>query len=442
MTLVSKILKVISLIFIVIITSCSLDEKSGLWTKRQKVVQEQMKLIKLTVSDDILDKEFNSKLQIKFKKKGKTGENWLSSDKNLSNLVGHMNFNGEVNKSSKFKFKKVIKRKLLEPDLIITNNFVVFYNNNGSILKFDKGSKLQWKTKVYNKKERNGVLNVSLALSNKVIYVADNLGRFYSLDINTGKIIWKKFNESTFNSQLKIIDNKMLVIDSNNTLWCFSTKDGSSLWSVKTQGTLIKSLKKLSMVIYKDSVIFSNSIGDLSRVDLENGELIWQSPTQNNLLTNETDFLKSSDLVLYKNTIYISNNNNEFYSIDADSGIINWIQNVNSYLRPIIIEDLIFTISKKGYLIVINSNKGEIIRSTYLLSGFKKKLKRKISFEGFIIASNNIYTTTNNGRLFVYKILDGKLKQIYKIGKFRLSEPFINNDNLYIIKSNSIVVLN
>mgnify|MGYP000324260248 CR=1 FL=1 len=154
-------------------------------------------------------------------------------------------------------------------------------------------------------------------------------------------------------------------------------------------------------------------------------------------------------------------NNNNFYSLDANSGIINWMQNVNSALRPIIIDDLIFTISNKGYFVVIDSKRGDIIRITDLSISFKKKkrgiiktvfLGRQTSnkkgrkevdaIQGFVIASNKLYVTTISGKLMVYSIFDGQLDQIYKVSKSKLSEPFISNSNLYIFRNNAVVVLN
>ena len=186
-------------------------------------------------------------------------------------------------------------------------------------------------------------------------------------------------------------------------------------------------------------------MGDVFKIDLETGSLIWQIPTQNTLVRNEIDFLKISDLVLYKNSIFLSNNNNNFYSLDANSGIINWIQNVNSALRPIVIDDLLFTISNKGYLVVIDAKRGDIIRITDLsiISKKKKKGKKEVdAIQGFVIASNKLYVTTISGKLMVYSIFDGQLDQIYKVSKSKLSEPFISNSNLYIFRNNAVVVLN
>ncbi len=455
----SKILRLVLLLLL--FNNCSFDNKSGLWTSYEEIKPEEIKLIKLTKDKNTIKEEFNPNLQITLKEKTLSNQNWLFSDINLSNLIPHMSFNGKVKKFSKFKFKKITRRNIQEPDLIISNDFTIFYDNNGSIFKFNKNSKLQWKTKIYDKKERNKIFNISLAVSNKILFMADNLGKYYAVNIDTGKIIWEKQINTTFNSQLKIIDNKILLIDTNNSLWCFSVKDGSKLWNFKTQTVLIKTFKKLSLIIHKDSLIFVNSIGDVFKIDLETGSLIWQISTQNTLVRNEIDFLKISDLVLYKNSIFLSNNNNNFYSLDANSGIINWMQNVNSALRPIIIDDLIFTISNKGYLVVIDAKRGNIIRITDLSISFKEKkrgiiktvfLGRQTSnkkgrkevdaIQGFVIASNKLYVTTISGKLMVYSIFDGQLDQIYKVSKFKLSEPFINNSNLYIFRNNAVVVLN
>ena len=42
--------------------------------------------------------------------------------------------------------------------------------------------------------------------------------------------------------------------------------------------------------------------------------------------------------------------------------LLNWINEINSNLTPIIIGNLIFTVSNEGYLYVIEKNKGNIIR--------------------------------------------------------------------------------
>ena len=103
----------------------------------------------------------------------------------------------------------------------------------------------------------------------------------------------------------------------------------------------------------------------------------WQTPTQNILIYNETNFLKTSELVHSNNELFLSNNKNEFYSIDFKTGVINWKQKINSSIRPIVIDNLLLTINDDGYLIAIDTSSGNIIRATYLLDKFNKKKKKK-----------------------------------------------------------------
>ena len=81
------------------------------------------------------------------------------------------------------------------------------------------------------------------------------------------------------------------------------------------------------------------------------------------LLSIENAFsLIISDLVLKNDDLIFSNNKNEFYSIDIKNGSINWVTNIDSILTPIIMGNLIFTISEDGFFYVIEKNNGNILK--------------------------------------------------------------------------------
>ena len=252
-------------------------------------------------------------------------------------------------------------------------------------------------------------------------------------------MLWKRSNSSPFNSQIKIYKDKLYVVDFENILHCYSIKNGKKIWSFKSENVLIKSQKKLSIVISDDVVYFNNSVGDINALNTNNGKLIWQLPTQNNQILEDSFLLKSSDLVIEKNSIIFSNNKNEFYSINKKNGLLNWKQKINSSLRPIIIDELIFTVSLEGFLIVINGITGDIIRATDLFNLFKEKKRLNINPIGFTVGTKNIYLTTSNGKLLVVNIKTGKTNKMIKIDGDQISKPTIINKNLYIIRNNSII---
>ena len=309
-------------------------------------------------------------------------------------------------------------------------------------MQFNDKSKLIWKKNYYSKSEKKLNPILQFENNNDILIVTDNIAKYYALNLNTGDLLWSKGNLAPFNSQIKIYEDKFFVIDFANTLRCFSIKNGKELWSIKTDNSLIRSQKKLSMVIVDDSLYFNNSIGDISAVNINQGELLWQLPTQSSLIYESAFSLETSDIITDGKTLFFSNNKNQFLSIDLESGGFNWENKVNSNLRPSLVGNYLLTVSLEGYLVVIDKNNGNIIRVTDVFKNFKKKKRDKIKPVGFIVGVKNIYLTTDNGRLLVVDIKTGKTISILKIDNDKISRPFVLDKNLFVIKNNAIIKRN
>ena len=254
--------------------------------------------------------------------------------------------------------------------------------------------------------------------------------------------MWSKKNAAPFNSQIKIYKDKFFVVDFENILRSFSIESGKEIWNVKTEKSLVRSQKKLSIIIQNGKIFFNNSLGYISSVNVKTGELIWQIPTQSSIIHDESFFLKTSDLIADEEALYFSNNKNQFFSIDMQTGSINWEQKINSSLRPTLIDNYLFTVSSKGYLIVIERNTGNIVRINDIFKFIKKSKRTKINPTGFIIGTNNIYLTTSHGRIVKIDTASGKIISAMKVSNNKISRPAILNQDLFIIADNSIIKLN
>ena len=430
----------IILILLIFVSNCSLDTKSGIWTKKQKIItEEKEKNIKnLFKKDGVLEKELNPSLKIELE--GRLTKDSFTDNQNNNN--GRLDYDGNLKSISKFKFSKIKNFNLLEPEILAINNNLIFHDNTGTLIKFDTASKIIWKKNYYSKIEKKSKPILFFNNNDSILIVADNLSKYYAVSIKNGNLLWSKNNAAPFNSQIKLYKDKFFVIDFDNILRCFSIKNGKELWKIKTANTFIKSEKKLSITIANNIVYFNNSIGDISAADIESGSLLWQTPTQNKSIYQDSFFLKVSNLITDGKSIVFSNNKNEFYSLDSETGLINWKQSVNSNLTSSLINELIFSISNEGYLIIIDNKTGNIIRITDLFDSFKSKKRSKIKPVGFFVGKSNIYLTTDNGKLLVVDIKTGKTISILKIDNEKISRPFVLNKNLYIIKENSIIKLN
>ena len=432
--------KIISfIIFFIIITSCSFNQNSKFWSASQNIPEEKDSNFKeIFVTEESLEKELNSNLKIKLNNK-------VNNDlavRNYFNNDGRLDYDGELKKSSRYKFSKIKNFYQYEPTVSFNKKNLIFFDDKGSIIQFNEKSKLLWKKNYYSKSEKKLKPIMQFANNGKFLVVADNIAKYYMLDLDSGNLIWTKKNLAPFNSQIKIYDDKFFIIDYSNTLRCFSLKDGKEMWNIKTENSLIRSQKKLSMVIVNGFIYFNNSIGDISAVDINKGELLWQLPTQSSLIYESAFSLETSDIITDSKSLFFSNNKNQLFSIDLGSGSFNWKNKVNSNLRPTLVGNYLFTVSIEGYLVVTEKISGNIIRVTDVFKKFKAKKRAKIKPTGFVMGLNNIYLSTNNGRILVIDVLTGKTKSTLKIDNEKISRPIILDKNLFVVKDKAIIKLN
>ena len=426
-------------IFFIFISNCSLDQKSGIWSENKKKEEENNLVVKeLFKEEKGFKEELNSNVRIKLESK-LLNSNFI---KNLDNNDSRLNYNGKLEKILSYKFSKIDNFNRYEPELVFDEKKLIFFDNKGSILKFDKNSKVIWKKNYYNRSEKKLKPILSIKSYKNYLIIVDNLAKYYAVDIKTGDLLWMKNNVAPFNSQIKIYNNLIFVTDFKNVLRCFSIDNGKELWNIKTDNSFVKSQKKLSLLISDKKIYFNNTLGDISAVNIEKGKLIWQTPTQDSSIYASSFHLKTSDLIIGNKAILFSNNKNEFYSIDIKTGTLIWKQKISSSVRPSVVDNFVFTVTENGFLIVLEAKTGEIIRITNIFSLIKKKEKSKVKPVGFVIGKKNIYLTTNNGRLIVIDILTGKSNLILKIDNKKISRPFILNKNLFIIKDNAIIKFN
>jgi len=423
-------------LFLIFLTGCSFNKNSKFWTSSKEIKIEK-NFREILKKNENINEELNPNFRIKLDKLS----SFSYSNKQLNN-EGRFNFDGNLKKISRYSFKKIKNFHEYEPQVSFNKNDLIFFDNNGSILKFNDNSKLIWKKNYYSKSEKKQNPILQFANDKENLIVADNVAKYYLLDLKSGNLVWSKNNLAPFNSQIKIHNDKFFIIDFSNTLRCYSIKNGDEIWNVSTQNSLIRSKKKLSMIIHKDKIYFNNSLGDITAVDIEKGQILWQLPTQSSLVYESSFSLETSDIIADDETIYFSNNNNQFFSIDIKTGSFKWKNKLNSSLRPIMIGNLLFTITLEGYLAVIEKKSGNIIRVSDIFKNIKLKKRKKIKPTGFIAGLNNIYLSTSNGRLLIINIETGKTISTLKIDNDKISTPFVKNNNLFVIKDNAIIKLN
>ena len=431
-------IKFFFIFLIFLLNNCSFNSKSSFWTNDKKLKSENniLNTQDLFKQKEIIKNELNSKFKINVPLKSNNTKSFGNND------TSFLNFNLDLKKISRYKFSKIDNFNYFDPTLVFFNNDLIFFDNKGSILRFNNDSKMVWKKNYYNKNEKRTRPILNLSSQEKILIVTDSLSKFYAVNIDNGQIIWHKNHNITFISDIKIDDDRFYVIDANNIVYCFSLIDGSKIWEFTTEFELVKSQKKLSIVFDNEKIYFNNSLGNLYSLDKKNGNLIWVTYTKDTDNFLQSFLLKTSELIIDNDNLYFSNNQNSFFSVDKNSGFINWKQSVNSEIKPVIVDNLIFSISSEGLLFILEKDSGNILRTTDVFNQLKKRKRKKIKPTGMIIDIDTIFITLNNGKIILANVNDGRAHSKFNISRSRISKPFVNKDYIFTIKDNEIIRLN
>ena len=422
---------------LVFLSNCSISETSRIWNDKEEKIENQKNIKKLFDKKEKIITELNPDLKLDLSKLKL--KNYIVDYKNN---FGAQNYSGLNQKSGSYKFSKIENPSHLNYKPIFLNDGLIFFDKKGTIIRYDNNNKVIWKKNHYSKSEKRLSPKLYFSLDDQNLLIADSIAKYYSINIKSGELNWSKNGSYSFNSEIKRERNKFFVIDYKNTIRSFSVDDGSEFWNFQTEDSFAISDTKNSLIIVEDLIIFSNSIGDITAVDIETGLIAWQLPTQSSNIINESYNFKTSKLVSDGKSVYFSNNKDEFYSVDVKTGVTNWINEINSNIMPSVTGNLIFTISNEGYLYVIEKNTGNIIRVTNIYNNYKVKKRKNIKPIGFVIGKTNLYLTNNDGKMIVVDLVTGNSSNTIKVSNSLLSEPFIFNKNLFIIKNGSIVQYN
>ena len=429
--------RLIILLLLFLLNNCSLNENSQIWKDKKKNLENKKNTEKIFSDKKKVTTEFNPELKLDLAKI--QTNNIIINNKNN---YGSQSYKGSITKIGNYKFSKLENTNQLNFKPVFLNDGIIFFDKKGSIIRYKDTQKVIWKKNFYKKNERKLNPQLNFLLHGEDLLVADNIAKYYSVNINSGKVNWSKNSTYPFNSEIKKNNSKFFIVDYKNTLRCYNIKDGSECWNLQTEDSFTISNSKFSLIVINDMVVFSNSIGDITSVDIETGSIIWQLPTQSSNIINETYDFKISKLVSDGKSIFFSNNKNEFYSVDVKTGVTNWINDINSNLTPIIIGTLLFTVSNDGYLHVVEKNGGNIIRINDLYTNYKEKKRKDISPVGFAIGNSKLFLTNTDGKMIIVNLNLGNIAGIEKVSTNLTSRPFIYNQNLFVIRNGSIVQYN
>ena len=128
-----------------ILSSCSLNEESKIWNKKNKKLDLEENVRIILTKEEEFSKEFNPKIKIDLSRIKFSNDIF-----NVQNNFGSSDYSGLFTKRDIFKFSKFKDIELINFKPLFLNNGLIFFDNSGSIIRYNNDQKVVWKKNFYS----------------------------------------------------------------------------------------------------------------------------------------------------------------------------------------------------------------------------------------------------------------------------------------------------
>lgn len=418
--------------------NCSFDNKTGIWTGSNQTVpknrvNQNLELIFKEDKDILKEKNLSSEQKIVLDKP-RLYVSWPQSNQNKFNNINNLNFE---NTGAYEKYNKISNSKVSK-NIIINDNRLFFSDTKGNIGIFSfNENRLVYQYNFYKKKIKKTKKKIKLIIKDNLVIAADNFGYLYCLDYKKNKLIWAKNFLVPFRSNLKIINNVLILADEKNKIVLINIKNGKKIDELYTQPSEAVSNFESSFALDKNNnILFLSTNGTLYSMNLINNKKVnWikNFKPENEIVFNARPIVISDDKILIS-----TDNKIELFSSE---GKTIWDLNIKTNILPIISGNTIFVISEDNYLLLINKDSGNIVFSKNIFSLVKEEYENKYNkkikkIDNIFLIKNKLLLISNNA-FFIELDLQNSLKaESIKKNSFDIASDIIFYNKQMIFVSN------
>ncbi|MCX7834330.1 MAG: PQQ-binding-like beta-propeller repeat protein [Ignavibacteria bacterium] len=245
------------------------------------------------------------------------------------------NFVGRYNLiEGKYKWQRQIPR--CETLMIAESDYIIIATVNGDLLKINsENGDMIWNAKTQNSSEIFSAFYSSPALLKGSIFIGNDNGNIYKIDVNTGKIVKKLELESMINSDISIYNDKIFFSANNNNFYCCN-ETLSIIWERNLNSKTIN-----SNCFDIDKLYIAAINGYIYCLNQSNGNEIWKYKTGGTI---------TGSPIIHNEKIFIGSFDKNIYCLNKNNGNLLWKYQLDGRIRGGLV-------IWKNYLIVTSDDK-------------------------------------------------------------------------------------
>ncbi len=269
---------------------------------------------------------------------------------------------------------------------------------------------------------------------NQLVFV-DAYGQIKLFNTIDGKEIWSNQIEYPILSPPLIYRGYIYFISADNRIFSINIDDGSISWSFQTISESKKNLFTSSPVAFENVIIAPFSNGELVAFIHDTGQPVWSENVSKISMVSNFDIKDiSASPVVDGETLYSLSSNGKLVSVNALNGSRNWAIDLSGYRTPLVSGNQIYVINEDGKLICLDKISAEVYWITDL-SKFRtgKNVKNLNLWLGPYLINNLIYNISYFGEMKIVSPITGEIVSNDSIAiKGIMVPPLILSNAIYL----------
>ena len=276
------------------------------------------------------------------------------------------------------------------------------------------------------------------------VYVTTGFGEVFSLNAQSGEIIWRTKGAVAFSNAPTIRNGRLYVASQDSRLQAFSTDDGVLLWdfSVINEGSTI--MGATSAAVSEQAVVAGFNSGEVVALSPVNGQTAWSE----SLTSRGTQVTPLSQLnaivgrpVIDRDRIYVTSHGGRTAAIDLRSGERIWTADVGSIETPWTMGDYVLVMSLDAELVALSREQGRV-RWISPLPAFADPERRdgRITYAGPVLAGGRVLLASSDGKLLSLDAITGELGETIDVDVPMSVAPVVADGTVYLLGDDGTLI--
>jgi outer membrane protein assembly factor BamB len=281
-----------------------------------------------------------------------------------------------------------------------------------------------------------------LAITGDKLIVASGFGFAAALKLSDGSEIWRRTVESPLSSSPAVMGNRAFLTSTNNDFYSIDTDTGEIVWNDQALSETARILSSPSPAVTQDILAVGYSSGELIAYLPANGRRLW---TDTLTSTGRYTPLSAINDIAGKPTIqdgivYAASHSGVLTAIDARSGARIWSRTFGSRQGPVVSGDYLFAVGTGGVVACFNKIDGKLAWKRELPEFKDGNRENRIVWTGPLIASGRLVVVSSEGDVLALSAQNGDTVSELKLGQSIFIEPIAAAGKIFILTDQANLV--